>query len=71
VELDQRFSRTCDANWARLINAPLGWHVTEHNDIGEVEDTTSFGQSVTWTAMVDGQVNAWACFDNGQCTIPQ
>ncbi len=71
VSLDQRYSKVCNANWARLNNAPVGWHVTEHNNLGESEDTTSFGQSSTWTAMVDGEVQAWACFDNGYCTTPQ
>jgi hypothetical protein len=69
VLLDLRYSPSCAANWARMRNAQFGWHVTVYNTWGQSEDVTYwFGDTTVWTAMVNGQPPAWACFDNGNCT---
>jgi Protein of unknown function (DUF2690) len=68
VTLQLRYSPSCHANWARMLPGQFGWHFTVYNANGAQHDSTGFGQDSTWTAMVDGNVKAEACFDNGNCT---
>ena len=69
VRLELRYSPSCKANWARMTPGQFGWHFQVLNANGGHHDSTGLGQSATWTAMVDGTVLAWACFDGpGQCT---
>jgi hypothetical protein len=68
VTLQLRYSPSCHANWARMLPGQFGWHFTVYNANGAQQDSTGFGQDSTWTAMVDGNVKAEACFDNRNCT---
>jgi hypothetical protein len=68
VTLQLRYSPSCHANWARMLPGQFLWHFTVYNANGAQHDSTGFRQDSTWTRMVDGNVKAEACFDNGNCT---
>jgi Protein of unknown function (DUF2690) len=72
VTLELRYSPSCHAKWARITPARLGWHFTVHNENGAHQDERDLAGNYDhyYTNMVNGNnVKAWACFDDGVCTL--
>ena len=69
VKLELRYSPSCHANWARITPARFNWHFTVYNDNGDKQDERALRNYDSYhTNMVNGNVKAWACFDDTVCT---
>lgn len=71
IALELRYSPSCRAKWARITPAQFGWHFVVHNENGDQQNESDLAPANYdhyYTNMVNGNVNAWACFDDGVCT---
>ena len=78
IHIELRYSRACNAMWARIFPAPANWtfyvqNWNQANNGGYNPEiswwTTTYVSDTVYGNMIDGSQYARACFTNGICTL--